>query len=119
MYKSLNDCQLFPKGETKIWYVKPDLMRKSLMLIGLTDINQLINIKDLAATHILLGQTSLTDEDEIYGNLQGEVWSPNGEAKELIQSLGLNHTSMCTGDIIQEGDRIIICDFIGWIILKA
>ena len=41
--------------------------------------------------------------DQIYNLMQGEVWSPNGEGRELIQSLGLNHTSMSMGDIIYSG----------------
>lgn len=30
--------------------------------------------------------------------MQGEIWSPNGEANELIRSKGLFHTSMSVGD---------------------
>jgi hypothetical protein len=38
------------------------------------------------------------------------VWSPNGEAKYLITSLGLTHTSMRAGDIIIDGNKVIIVD---------
>jgi hypothetical protein len=37
--------------------------------------------------------------------MQGENWSPNGEANELIQARGLCHTSMSMGDVIQAGDE--------------
>jgi hypothetical protein len=36
--------------------------------------------------------------------MQGENWSPNGEAQEAIQSLGLNRTSMMIGDVIENLD---------------
>lgn len=37
---------------------------------------------------------------DVYENMQGEVWSPHGEARETIKTLGLAHTSMSVGDII-------------------
>ena len=38
--------------------------------------------------------------DAVYNYFQGEVWSPNGEARPLISALGLTHTSMSVGDLI-------------------
>jgi len=38
--------------------------------------------------------------EEVYCEMQAENWSPNGEARELIKSLGLSHTSMMLGDIV-------------------
>jgi hypothetical protein len=79
---------------------------------------------DLSETHLLLDQTPETDLDKIYNMYQGENWSPNGEAKELIQNLGLSHTSMCVGDIIKQsdgnpnGDRYFFCDLLGWVELE-
>jgi hypothetical protein len=43
--------------------------------------------------------------EKIYRNMQGENWSPNGEAREYIQAVGLNHTSMSTGDIVHYQNR--------------
>lgn len=42
------------------------------------------------------------DLEEVYYAMQGEVWSPNGEARPLIEGLGLRHTSMSVGDVIHE-----------------
>jgi hypothetical protein len=42
--------------------------------------------------------------DDAFWQMQGENWSPNGEARPLIQSLGLSHTSMMVGDVIQDED---------------
>lgn len=40
------------------------------------------------------------DLEDVYSKMQGENWSPNGEAKGLIENLKLSHTSMNIGDII-------------------
>jgi hypothetical protein len=36
----------------------------------------------------------------VFDQFQAENWSPNGEARDLIASKGLLHTSMSTGDIV-------------------
>jgi len=40
--------------------------------------------------------------DDVFRYMQGDVWSPNGEARAHIERLGLQHTSMSVGDIIEE-----------------
>lgn len=52
--------------------------------------------------------------DKVFTWLQAENWSPNGEARELIQQLGLSHTSMSVGDIIQVDERFFACEPFGW-----
>lgn len=42
------------------------------------------------------------DLEGAYFEMQGEVWSPNGEARGLIEALGLHHTSMSVGDVLHE-----------------
>jgi hypothetical protein len=39
----------------------------------------------------------------VFRFMQGEVWSPHGEARELVLALGV-HTSMSVGDIIFDPD---------------
>lgn len=47
--------------------------------------------------------------------MQGEIWSPNGEARALIQQKGLQHTSMSVDDIIvDEEGHVYIVDAIGF-----
>lgn len=36
----------------------------------------------------------------IFCEMQGEVWSPKGERRSLIEKLGLCHTSMSVGDLV-------------------
>ena len=54
--------------------------------------------------------------EDVYYKMQGEVWSPNGEARELIQSLGLSHTSMNVGDVIYSHaeEKYYWCSWIGF-----
>ncbi|GEM_PF-3441048 len=36
--------------------------------------------------------------EDAYWKMQGENWSPHGEAKPLLDLLGVKHTSMMVGD---------------------
>lgn len=56
------------------------------------------------------------DLQNLYVFMQGENWSPNGEARDLIKGLGLKHTSMSVGDIIldTETGEYHIVDFAGF-----
>ncbi len=42
------------------------------------------------------------DMDQAFMKMQAEIWSPNGEARSLIKKLGLQHTSMSVGDVLQD-----------------
>lgn len=43
--------------------------------------------------------------DDVFMKMQGENWSPKGEARDLIRALGLRHTSMSVGDICLDVER--------------
>lgn len=40
--------------------------------------------------------------ENVYLMMQGDMWSPNGEARPIIIDLGLTHTSMSMGDVIKD-----------------
>jgi hypothetical protein len=96
-WKSLNDA--FAEGTLEIWFMRPAHFRDGIC-------GEKPDTNDLEATHILLGKIgpspstayTIDDLDEVWGKLQGMFWSPNGEARNLIQSKGLEHTSMSVGD---------------------
>lgn len=114
MYKSLNDASLttgnsgYERGNTRIWYSKPEFRRD---LTGGSEFLQKhvphlwadMNA-DLSNTHIELGRIQERDPGRVYIMMQGEAWSPRGEANNLIRSKGLVHTSMLVGDVIQVGN---------------
>ena len=44
--------------------------------------------------------------DDAWWQMQGENWSPHGEARPLLESLGLGHTSMSIGDVIRDEEGL-------------
>ena len=116
-YETLNDAasvhSSLRKGGSKIWYQKgdgPGWIRTALL--GLP--NSLLERPDLTSTHILLGEVAESDPERIFALLQGEVWSPRGEARDLISSKGLRHTSMMVGDVVEIGGRILAVAVMGF-----
>lgn len=99
----------------EVWYAKNPVFRCNL---------NFVDASDLAKTHTRLQKldniiipSDYTDIDicqEIFIDMQGENWSPNGEANELIESLGLYHTSMSVGDVIVIDGIGYMCDSFGW-----
>jgi len=53
--------------------------------------------------------------DDVFAMMQGESWSPTGEARSHIERLGLTHTSMSAGDIVRDYlGNYYICEHVGW-----
>jgi len=70
---------------------------------------------DLEKTHVFVKEVAGENEEDVMCQMQAENWSPNGEARPLIRSLGLRHTSMSIGDVVvNEYGRAFQCDIIGW-----
>lgn len=106
-YKSLNDAARYEPslapGKTEVWFMKPDVFTR--FIIG----TEVPTIKSLKRTHVLLGKVKETNPDKLYKALQGERWSPKGEASQLILSLNLRHTSMSVGDVLKIGGKYYAC----------
>jgi hypothetical protein len=81
----------------------------------LFDMDQPFSVDLLPVTHRFVRELDVPRREEIFAQMQGEVWSPHGEARELIASLGLHHTSMSIGDVVQDDDGAHwMCAEIGW-----
>ncbi len=67
-------------------------------------------------THVHVKDIMANDVESCFYFMQGEVWSPNGEARPLIEKLGLHHTSMSVGDVVHDVDANIFwqVNFAGW-----
>jgi len=102
-YKTLNDAaKLHPElspGSTEIWFMKPSHFTQ--FITGLDT----PTIKALPQTHVLLGKVRETKPEKLYRILQGDSWSPNGEANALILAKGLHHTSISIGDVLKIGGK--------------
>ena len=122
-YSSLSDAaevtgnDKYLPGKTEIWYMKPSaeddyfrgparLKERGLVL----PIPQTIR-----ETHILLGTVRETNLDKVWVMMQGETWSPRGEARGLIRGLHLEHTSMSVGDAIKIGSKLFMVDRAGFV----
>lgn len=102
-YKTLSDAPNLQVGTIEVWYMRPGFFR-----FGTQGARPNHDPDNLCWTHIHLGSirsNATTPQpmspellDELWVALQGENWSPFGEARGLIQSKGLEHTSMSIGD---------------------
>jgi len=102
-------------GTTEIWYMKPDFFRDGSMGYDwLVSKGRLPDPNNLRATHIFLARISENNLGEIFKMMQGEEWSPAGEANALIRRRGLHHTSMSVGDVIQTGSKAFLVDGMGF-----
>jgi hypothetical protein len=114
-YKTLADASgydpRYGHGKTEIWYTKPGYTRDFRMGPDwLKKKGILPAADDIEITHVHVGNVDVSDLDEVWGMMQGEIWSPKGEARNLISGLELGHTSMSVGDIIKIGDRVEMVD---------
>lgn len=115
MYKSLNDASCvdssFENGDVEIWYQN---IRKLIHSSCAFTPDIPVNIENLNKTHIHLGNIKESDLETAFRKLQGDYWSPNGEARELIIEKKLQHTSMSVGDIIKKDGKVYIVDMVGF-----
>lgn len=115
-YTSLNDAsnlfKTLAKGQTEIWYTGKAIARSASFLEqdGLLP----TDVKDLKKNWVLLGKIKEKDRNEIFRIMQGENWSPLGQANSLIMKLKLTHTSMSVGDIIKTKEGAFLVDMPGF-----
>lgn len=79
-----------------VWYMRPDWFRNGIC-------GDKPDAANLSATHIHLRDIQAKPQStmsDVYAYMQAENWSPNGEARSLIMSKGLQHTSMSVGDVV-------------------
>jgi hypothetical protein len=71
----------------------------------------------LRATHAFLtsveADEGINGLEQIFHDMQGHIWSPNGEARSLIEARGLSHTSMSVGDAVvdETGKCYLVASF--------
>ena len=108
-YDTLNDAsdrigeEALAEGSTEIWYAHPDVARDLHIATMVEEEGEDLipeTYEDLSDTHVHLGSVAETDLETIFRLMQGLFWSPQGEARALIEKKGLIHTSMNVGDVI-------------------
>lgn len=73
----------------------------------------------LEETHVHVKDVTAQSLEQVFMKMQGGIWSPNGEARELIKSKGLTHTSMSIGDAVKIDGKIMVVMGVGWEVLKS
>lgn len=103
-----------------VFYMKPDYFRDGIMGYKWVEKRGCVpKPVALGDTHIYLTQKEARDLEDLFFQMQGEQWSPNGEARDLIKSRGLAHTSMSVGDIAVDIDgKCWMVDMVGFKVLN-
>jgi len=102
-------------GRTEIWYAQDQFSRDAGMgWEWLGTHGFLPNPKNLGYTHVFLGRIKESNPSNVFRMMQGEMWSPEGEARTMIRRKGLGHTSMSVGDIIRIGGKTLFVDRTGF-----
>lgn len=134
-YRKLSDAaevtgnQAYAGSGSKIWYYKARMGRDMGMgydwLVerggedaGMGKVPSVPTYKTLAETHALIGEIGERSLNSIFTMMQGEMWSPGGEARGLISKSGSGHTSMSVGDIVMQGRKLWFVDSMGFKELK-
>jgi len=118
-FRTLNDFEVFEKGlapgRTEIWYQNDRFARDGMMGMNWLRKQGLVpDPKVLKKTHVLLGSIKEANLNKIFAMMQGERWSPGGEARDFIRKSGAHHTSMSVGDVIKIGNKAWIVDSFGF-----
>lgn len=112
-YTSLAD--VYPEGSTEIWYWKEDFARDAMMGAAfMAKQGVLPTPETVPDNYVLIGKMRETNPDKIFHMMQGEIWSPEGQANNMIRSSGTGHTSMSVGDIIKVGNKWLMVDRYGF-----
>ena len=90
----------------QVWYMKPSFFRG---IVG-----DWPDLNNLSATHVHLKDVEAESREDAFSRMQADIWSPNGEANDLIQSKGLQHTSMSIGDVLVEDDAVYLVTATGF-----
>lgn len=70
----------------------------------------------LKTTHRFIKTVDVQELRNVFFEMQGETWSPRGEARPIIENAGVRHTSMSVGDIVLdlETHTYFVCAEYGW-----
>ena len=121
-YKKLSDAAVvsgeegLQEGETEVWYMNQERWNAGgSMGFAFQEMNgTLPDPEYLSKTHILLGKVKEKNPENVFRLMQGEVWSPEGEANKFIGSIGAVHTSMSVGDVIVVDGKVMMVDMSGF-----
>src|SRR6476646_6813079 len=72
---------------------------------------------NLSATHVHLKDIEADNQEDALSRMRAENWSPNGEARDLLQNKG-QRTTITIGDVlVDESDAAYLVTGIGFSLL--
>lgn len=75
----------------------------------------LLTVSRLPESHVRVCEIEAGSRGDVWLAMQAENWSPHGEARPLLEKLGLTHTSLSVGDVIRDEESIYWeCVESGW-----
>ena len=78
-----------------------------------------LTVAAIQSTHVRLCEIEADNPDDAWRQMQAEHWSPHGEARVILERLGLSHTSMSVGDVIRDEEGAYWeCLDLGWRAVK-
>lgn len=93
----------------QVWYFRSNLATEALT--GMLVPDPVV----LTKTHVHLMDVDADSMEHVFMKMQGEQWSPNGEARHMIRAKNLNHTSMSVGDVLVGPSGLVYrCDTLGF-----
>lgn len=89
----------------QVYYMRPSFFSDGIMGHDWLVERKLVpTFATLDKTHAKVRTLDAHGPNEVFSAMQGEIWSPNGEARAIIEAAGLKHTSMSVGDCLVERD---------------
>ena len=108
----------YSTGTTEIWYANDAFIREAGMGYEWLEKKGILpdpsHYTKLELTHVFLGRIKESNLNKVMRMMQGQFWSPEGEARSLIRRKGLGHTSMSVGDIIRANGKTLLVDRVGF-----
>jgi hypothetical protein len=83
----------------QVWYMKPSFFRGT--------VGNAPDPGNLAASHVHLKDIEADNAEDALARMHVDIWSPNGEANDLIQRKGLQHASMTVGDVLVDEADVV------------
>ena len=64
-----------------------------------------LNLDTLGITHAFITQVEAPSPGQVVTAMQGENWSPNGEANAVVTAADVSHVSFSVGDVLVQRDH--------------
>lgn len=123
-YVTFSDASLldarYGSGGTQIWYAKPAAFRElSFGAAYAAGEGVLPKPRRLEDTHVYIGNVNESNPEKVFDMMQGEKWSPHGQASSLSSIRACRHTSMSVGDVLVINRDTLMVDLNGFYDLET